>query len=112
MKHFAFTPVLLALTLAACAPAAPPPLTLKQACDQLGVIAREFGQVQPDAARFAEYTPKMAAVVAAAEPTAQTVLTPYVRAMESGDVWKLAGVSIGLVPICTGAGSTEWQPRS
>lgn len=102
--------VLSVAALAGCssADATSSELDLRAACDELGAIQQEFGQVTPDEARFDEYAPKVRAVVDRAEAEAAEVLEPLAAAMEKGDVWELAGVSVGVQGVCTGAGSTEW----
>lgn len=99
-----------ALLLAGCtsAPAAPAQLTLRQACDELAPIAKEFGKVQPDAARFATYAPKVRAVVDRSDEAARKTLEPYAAAFAGGNIWELAGASIGTKGICKAAGSTVW----
>ena len=84
-------------------------LDLRAACDELAAIQQEFGQVTPDEARFDEYAPKVRAVVDSAEAEAAQVLEPLAVAMENGDVFELAGVSIGIQGVCTGAGSSAWS---
>ncbi len=106
MKRAAVALVAVLAVLAGCAPA---PLTLKAACDQLAPIQREFGKVKPDAARFATYAPKVRSVVNQSDDEAQRILEPLAAAMEAGDVWRLAGVSIGVQATCKGAGSIAWK---
>lgn len=84
-------------------------LDLRAACDELAAVQAEFGEVQPDAARFDEYAPKVRAIVDRADARASEVLEPLAAAMEGGDVFELAGVSIGIQGVCTGAGSSAWS---
>ena len=94
--------------LAGCSAPTSDALDLRAACDELAVVQSEFGEVQPDADRFAEYAPKVRAVVDSADDAAADVLEPLAAAMEGGDVWELAGVTIGIQGVCTGAGSDAW----
>lgn len=96
------------VVLAGCSSPASSELDLRAACDELAAVQAEFGEVQPDAARFDEYAPKVRAVVDSADDAAAGVLEPLAVAMEGGDVWELAGVTIGIQGVCTGAGSDAW----
>lgn len=62
---------------------------------------------QPDAARFAEYAPKVRAIVDKAEASAKTALEPYAAAMDKADVWGFAGASFALQGVCKGAPTGE-----
>ena len=105
MKHL--SPVLAALLLVGCS-SGPAPLSTRQACDELAPIVREFGQVQPDAARFATFAPKVRAVVDRSDESTRRVLEPYAAAFAGGNVWTLAGASVAAQGVCVGAGSTGW----
>ena len=102
--------VLTVAALAGCssADATSSELDLRAACDELAAVQAEFGEVQPDAARFDEYAPKVRAIMDRADAQASEVLEPLAAAMEGGDVFELAGVTIGIQGVCTGAGSTAW----
>lgn len=99
------------LLLAGCST---PQLNLKGACDELGPIMKDFGQVTPTADRYAEYAPKVRALMERADTDTKPVLETLVKAMDagaSGDtsaMWKLAGASIALVAGCAAAGSTSY----
>ena len=95
--------------LAGCSAPTSDALDLRAACDELAVVQSEFGKVAPDAERFAEYAPKVRAVVDRAEDGAADALEPLAQAMEEGDVWALAGVAVGIQGVCSGAGSTGWS---
>ena len=95
--------------LAGCSAPTSDALDLRAACDELAVVQSEFGKVAPDAERFAEYAPKVRAVIDRTEATAAEALEPLAQAMEDGDVWALAGVAVGIQGVCSGAGSTGWS---
>lgn len=97
-----------ALVLVGCSAPAPARLDLRAACDELAAVQSEFGKVQPDAARFDTYAPKVRAVVDRADDEAAQVLEPLAAAMEGGNVFELAGVTIGVQGVCSGAGSDAW----
>ena len=97
------------LTLTAGCSTATTQLDLKAACDAVAPIVREFGQVAPNSARFAEYAPKIKAVTDKASESARKVFEPLIAAMEKGNTFEMAGVNIGLQSVCKGAGSTAWN---
>ena len=75
----------------------------------MAAVQAEFGEAQPDEARFDEFAPKVRAVVGRADAEAAQVLEPLAAAMEGGNVWELAGVTMGVQGACSGAGSTAWD---
>lgn len=101
-----------ALILTGCS-GAPAALDTRATCDRVAPIVKEFGQVKPDAARFATYVPKVQAVVDKADEQARKTFAPMVDTMTAGAkgeqvVFKLAGVNMGIQSVCKGAGSTAW----
>lgn len=109
MTRLAVLALSASVVLAGCSAPASGALDLRAACDDLAAIQADFGQVQPDEARFDEYAPKVRAVVDSADEKAAEVLEPLAAAMEGGDVWELTGVTIGIQGVCTGAGSDAWE---
>lgn len=96
------------LLLVGCTPTSPT-LDMRGACDELLPILREFGEVEPDAARFADYAPRVRAVVDRSDAAARDVLEPFSEAFTGGNVWEFAGATIAVGAICSSAGSPGWD---
>lgn len=94
-------------------------LTLKSACDQIGPIVREFGQVAPNQQRYAEYETKIKAVVDQGDANTKSALSPLADAMEAGSkasgaaatdaMMKFASASMAVLAKCQAAGSTGYH---
>ena len=101
------------LALLALTGCTPTKLDTRATCDAVAPIMREFGKVAPTPSRYAEYTPKVKAVVDRADDAARKVFAPMVTTMEAGakggNIFALAGVNLGIQSVCKGAGSTAWS---
>lgn len=94
-------------------------LSLRSACDHIGPIVREFGQVAPTEQRYAEYETKLKAVVDGGDSDTKNTFQPLVDAMDAGAkasgaaateaMMKFAEASSAALTKCQAAGSTGYH---
>jgi hypothetical protein len=106
------------LVLAGCssAGASGPAGGLKATCDSLGPVMKEFGQLTPNAGRYAEFGTKVKAIADAGDAETKTALVDLLAAFDKGvarDVaatQEMAAASIVLMGKCAATGSTAYAP--